>query len=241
MHALGREAVVFRRRTRELLRGFLELVLPATCPACGGASAGLCRPCQQGLTRTPRGGCARCGEPVVQGRCRSDHRELRHLCRRIAPLRFAATGGRLVRRFKFDGDAAAGRLLAREMADAVHGVALGRATLVPVPLHRARRRQRGFDQAAWLARRIGQRLGIPVAVGALARIRATTPQGSAVVLSRAANVRGAFAVRGVGAVRGRDVVLVDDVFTTGATARECARLLRRSGARSVAILVACRS
>ncbi len=65
--------------------------------------------------------------------------------------------------------------------------------------------------------------------------------GDARVLSRAANVRGAFAVRRPGRVEGRDVLLVDDVFTTGATARSCAALLRSAGARSVSLLVACRS
>ena len=113
--------------------------------------------------------------------------------------------------------------------------------LAPVPLHRARLRQRGFDQAAWLARRVAARLRLRVAVGALARVRATRPQGDPLVTSRAGNVRGAFAVRRAGAVDGRDVLLVDDVFTTGATARACARLLRAAGAQSVSLLTACRS
>jgi ComF family protein len=179
-----------------------------------------------------------------EGRCNAGHRPLRHVRQLVAALRFAGSGGALVRRFKLDASARAGVLLAREMADAWRVVGgAPRPLLVSVPLHRARRRRRGFDQAAWLASRLGDRLGLRVAVGALARVRATRPQGDARVLSRAANVRGAFSVcrRRVRGLRGRDVLLVDDVWTTGATARACAAQLRAAGAASVSLLVACRS
>lgn len=157
-------------------------------------------------------------------------------------MRFVGTGGRLVRGFKLDGNATAGRLLAREMADAWRVAGrCARPLLVPVPLHRARLRRRGFDQASWLSRRIAERLRLRVAVGAMARVRATRPQGDPLVRSRAQNVRGAFAVRRRRRVQGRDILLVDDVFTTGATARTCAELLLQAGARSVSLLVACRS
>lgn len=160
----------------------------------------------------------------------------------VAPLEFAGTGGALVRRFKLDGDARAGARLAREMADAWR--ALGEAPrplLVAVPLHRARRRRRGFDQADWLASRLAGRLGLRRVPGALRRVRATRPQGDARVRSRAENVRGVFGLRGRARLAGRDVLLIDDVWTTGATARACAELLRGAGASSVSLLVACRS
>jgi len=159
----------------------------------------------------------------------------------VAPLRFAGAGGRLVRSFKFGGNASAGRRLTREMADAWRS--LGRAPrpiLVPVPLHGRRLRQRGFDQARWLALRLASHLQLRTA-WALRRVRATMPQGDARVLSRAANVRGAFALGRPHAVRGRHVLLVDDVFTSGATARVCAELIRAAGARSVSLVVACKS
>lgn len=185
----------------------------------------------------------RCGEPTApSGRCLASHARLRGLRQLVAPLRFAGAGGGLVRRFKLAGDVAAGRWLAREMADAwrVSGQS-PRPLLVPVPLHRQRRRQRGFDQARWLALRLGRRLRFSVAPAALRRARATLPQGDVRVLSRAHNVRGAFAIRRPSLVRGRAVLLVDDVFTTGATARACADQLRLAGACSVSILVACRT
>ena len=96
-------------------------------------------------------------------------------------------------------------------------------------------------EAEWLAARLGQRLGLRVARGALARVRATRPQGDARVLSRTENVRGAFMVRSAPRIVARDVLLVDDVWTSGATARSCAEQLRGAGASSVSLLVACRS
>ena len=113
--------------------------------------------------------------------------------------------------------------------------------LVSVPLHAARRRERGFDHAAWLAERLAGRLRLVAAPATLVRTRATLPQGDPRVQSREGNVAGAFSVRRPAAIRGRHVVLVDDVVTSGATARQCAEVLHDAGASAVAMLAACRS
>jgi ComF family protein len=231
-----------------VVRACLDLLLPPVCPACRGAGEGLCVGCDQGLQRRPRLGCRRCGEVVAiaGASCGSEHAELRHVARLVAPWRFAGTGGALVRRCKLDGDLGAGRCLVRAMANAWRqqiGDARDwrRAAVVPVPLHPARRRQRGFDQTAWLATELSTRLGLGAAVGVLRRTRATLPQGDPRVLSREKNVEGAFAVARPRAIAGAAVVLIDDVFTSGATARCCAAALRAAGARTVAMLTACRS
>ena len=111
--------------------------------------------------------------------------------------------------------------------------------LVPVPLHRLREQERGFNQAAFLARRVGRRVGVPVADRALRRVRQTPPQ-SGDADDRRRNVRGAFAVPRPAQVAARHVLLIDDVLTTGATANECARTLRRAGARRVGIFTLAR-
>jgi len=234
------------RLARRTLLRLVDHALPEVCPACGTAGAGLCRRCDQNLVRRGDPPCPRCGELVLAARtrCIADHRDLQRLAWHAAPWRYAGAGGALVRRFKLDGDAAAGRVIARGMADAARlqaGAEWAGAALVPVPLHGARLRQRGFDQTAWLARRLADALDMRCCVGVLARRRATPPQGDPRVGSREANVAGAFLARGVRAVRRRRVVLVDDVFTSGATARECARVLLAAGAREVALLTACRS
>jgi ComF family protein len=104
--------------------------------------------------------------------------------------------------------------------------------LVPVPLHPVRRRERGYDQAARLARAFARRAGTPEAL-VLARTRATRQQARLGARERALNVRGAFRVLTPALVRGRHVALVDDVVTTGATIAAAADALRTAGARRV--------
>jgi ComF family protein len=114
--------------------------------------------------------------------------------------------------------------------------------VVPIPLHRERLRWRGFNQAVPLARAIAAARGRPVDPFALTRQRPTPPQvGLLGAGDRRRNVRGAFAVRDRERVRGRTVLLVDDVMTTGATAHECAHVLRRAGARAVDVVVLARA
>jgi len=113
-----------------------------------------------------------------------------------------------------------------------------RAVLVPIPLARERERERGFNQAALVAERVARGLGAPLRERWLARTRATAPQTELDAVERRANVRGAFVASTAAA--GADVVLVDDVLTTGATAGECARALRAAGAASVGLLTVAR-
>lgn len=237
---------VWRRAARELRRALLDLLLPPECAVCGESASELCQPCTRQLAWRPRQACRRCGAAArpLQTTCGGDHRELRGIDRLVAPWHFAGSGGALVRRFKLDGQVAAGRLIVRAMANAwlqAGGEGWRRACLTSVPLHRTKLRQRGFDQAAWLAAETGPRIGLGVLSGVLHRTHQTLPQGDPRVVSRSNNVAGAFTVRHPDLVRGRAVLLVDDVVTSGATVRECARVLRQAGATAVAVLVACRS
>jgi predicted amidophosphoribosyltransferase len=116
-----------------------------------------------------------------------------------------------------------------------------RAIVVPVPMHRAKRRRRGVDHAALLAELVARRIHRPLSTGVLVRTRATLPQADPRVTSREANVADAFAVARPAAVAGRTVLLVDDVVTSGSTARACTAALRAAGARGVALLTAARA
>ena len=112
--------------------------------------------------------------------------------------------------------------------------------IVAMPMHWKRRWQRGFNQAALLADVVGKRLGVPVS-NAVRRRKATPPQAGLTGAQRRTNMSGAFEVRNAAAIQGKRVLLIDDVFTTGATAGACARVLKRAGAAQVAVATIARA
>ena len=113
--------------------------------------------------------------------------------------------------------------------------------IVPVPLDRRRRRKRGFNQSELLANELGRISGLRVASGALLRERVTATQTGLTHRQRRLNVQSAFRVRRPEAVAGRNIALIDDVITTGATAGACARVLKRAGAARVVVLALARA
>jgi len=138
---------------------------------------------------------------------------------------------RLVPRFKFHNDLAAGRLLSELMLQGVSGLPRPSA-LVPVPLHESRLRRRGYDQAQELAKSLTRALQVPLLSEALVRTRATAPQSELDAGARQRNLRRAFEVR-AGAALADHVTLIDDVMTTGATLEAAAKSLRRAGVTRV--------
>ena len=131
-------------------------------------------------------------------------------------------------------------LAAFEAGLAAHPELSGCEALVPVPLHPRRLLARGFNQSRELARLISARRGLPIWQDALVRVRRTTPQMRLARGARAENIRGAFAGRAE-LVAGRQLLLVDDIMTTGATLEECARALLHAGAKRVDVLALARA
>ena len=140
-------------------------------------------------------------------------------------------------RFKYHNRRNYGKIFAGELA-ARYADQLRRweaEEIIPVPLHRSRRRKRGFNQAEILARELGAATGIPVRTDVLFRVKKTSPQKSLGKKERQANLKGAFAVSGAWKP-GKNVVLIDDIYTTGATLDRAAKMLRKAGARNVYFL-----
>jgi len=215
-----------------------RLLWPTRCLVCGeagGEAWDLCPACAAALPWQSRA-CRGCALPLPEaeaddaicGACVTEPPPLHAV---HAACLYAPPLNRLLPRFKFHEDLAAGRLLAQLMAGAFAGLPRPEA-LVPIPLHRARLRQRGYDQALELAKPMGRALHVPVRDDLLRRVRATAAQSERDAAARRRNMRGAFAVV-PGVALPRHIALVDDVMTTGATLHAAARALRRAGVERV--------
>ncbi len=241
----------------------LDLVFPALCAVCRAGLGTdrrdpLCGACWHRVERLSPPWCWVCGLPL--GRFALDDGpavgagSARHRCgqcRRRPPsfsyARSAAYYGEVLREalhaFKFGGC----RALAAPLGDLL--IEMGREVLaaadpdllIPMPLHPRRERERGFNQSLLLARRLGRAWKVPVRTDILARTVATRPQSELNAEERRANVRGAFALRRPDLVAGRHVIVVDDILTTGSTARACAACLREGGAGTIGVLTVARA
>jgi len=228
----------------------VDLLFPPRCPACRlrTTRVEICPPCLSRITPVAQPLCAVCGIPIAGagpshpcGRCiqRPPRYARARACasyRRDEPSPLIE----VLQRLKYGRDISYGPALGQYLCThlpTLHDHDL----IVPVPLHRQRLRWRGFNQSALLARALAIRRRRPLDVLALARVRPTPPQVGLGEADRRHNVAGAFVVRGAGVFRHRSILLVDDVMTTGATVDECARVLRRAGARRVDVLVLARA
>lgn len=230
----------------------LAALLAPVCAACAAplpqpTRGAVCEACWSAVGRLSPPWCDACGDPLPSwrvhalagGRCPRCRRAARAVDRARALGPYDGALRAIIHALKYDGRRSVAPRLAAQMAAHAPEILAGADAIVPVPLHRARERQRGFNQADDLARG----LGLPVA-RALVRRRATRPQVELPAARRHGNVRDAFACargrRAGRAVAGRVVVLVDDVATTGATLEACARALKAAGAREVRALTAAR-
>lgn len=226
----------------------LALVFPTSCAACRASmdhprSGPLCDACWGSLPHHDR--VCGCGVPLLSphtascGRCR---RGLSPFARGASLGPYAGSLRVVIHELKYRGRRRAAAQLAQRLdrEPRVREVLTGADVLVPVPLHPRRRRERGFNQAELLAAELGRRRAVPVSPGTLVRRTDTASQAGLTAARRRANVSGAFAVRHRSRVAGRVIVLVDDVYTTGATARACARALRAAGAAEVRLVTVAR-
>ena len=220
--------------------------LPSQCAVCRGwARQRLCEACARRYA-APRPRCRRCAIDVPEGVavCGTCLKQAPPFDSAIAAVDYEHPWDELVRRFKFDAALDLAGVLAQRLLDAVQRSEAPRPDwLLPVPLATSRLRERGYNQAWELARRIARGLPCTTDTRLLLRMKDTPHQLSLPPGRRAANVRGAFAIepRRLHELQGRSIALLDDVMTTGATASEATLALLQAGARSVQVWVLART
>jgi len=215
------------------MKALLDVLLPPACPGCGREGAAICSSCLPHLARrreVPAG--ATLGLAVAQP---AGLVQLEWCCAYSGPARAS------LHALKYDGELRLVEPLAEQMAARWQRAGVGGDVLVPVPVHAAKLKQRGFDQAELLARAVGRVLKLPVAT-VLERAAKTAAQHALGRRARAANVGGAFLVsaHNRAQISGRWILLIDDVVTTGATFAGCAQALYDAGASAVSGLALAR-
>jgi ComF family protein len=233
------------------LQALTSLFYPATCVVCSATveqSEYLCATCQSRAPRIVPPFCAKCSEPFsgaitqIFSCANCEHRRL-HFASAVAAYRSRGLVRKLVHEFKYGKQRHLRYPLAQWLRETLSDPRLcGRQfdVIVPVPLHPARERERGFNQAALLAELFARSAAVPLRP-VLERVRYTTTQTAYDRAERMENLRDAFRLRKNRDVRELRVLLIDDVLTTGSTLSECARVLKAAGAISVHAATAARA
>jgi ComF family protein len=213
----------------------LDLVYPPRCVLCDRHGAFLCEACLLALPRAeglrcqtcwlPRNGKTDCWACLERPPAFNNMR---------SAFRYEGPTRRLVRAYKFDGVSSLAPLLANELAECYRVQGLTADVVVPVPLSGHRKRERGYNQAELLAREVARTLGLPLSVSLRRKRHSDAQARSPNAEQRHQNVTGAFEMGRLGEeVQGQQVLLIDDVATTGATLNACAAVLLSSGAAGV--------
>jgi ComF family protein len=238
---------------KRIMTGIADLIFPPRCITCSGiieehGPLPFCPLCASGIRYIHSPLCTRCGIPFHSAET-EDHpcgecleSEKRYKVARAVGY-YEATLLTAIHLFKYQGKIGIGKILGNFMADfaAETWDMQVFSAIIPIPLHRKRLRERGFNQALILAREIANRFSLPLDFMTLRREVFTAPQVGLGRKERLLNVRGAFAVRKPERIAHGKLLLVDDVYTTGSTLAECARILLEAKADSVSILTMARA
>lgn len=232
----------------------LDFIFPLKCPVCENVlkrgENGICHSCRISLPRVSEPRCKRCGKPIdvpEEQYCHDCERKRKGadvLAAGVALWVYDTRMKRVMANFKYEGCTADASFFAKELLR-FHGAEIERwrtEAIIPVPIHRRKKWFRGYNQAAVLADELGELLQLPVLSDALLRTRYTKPQKGLDSKQRAANVSGAFALKekGENALCSlRSVLLVDDIYTTGATLEACGDILCRTGVQKVYFVCLC--
>ena len=225
-----------------MLNNFLNIFFPESCPVCQKPSrnhltAPICAACWQSIGPYQGPMCRKCGKPLLSdasltcGSCLRDEPAFHH------GRGFGLYEGVLkkgINLLKYHGK----KRLARPLSDMLiqRGLPPGMQTVdtvVPVPLHHKRLRQREFNQAALLAKHIAAHLKVRLVINSLEKVRDTSPQVGLRARERMENIKNSFHIANPEGIKNKSILLIDDVVTTGATIRECSKVLKKAGSGDI--------
>ena len=215
-------------------RTLLDALYPLECAGCGGSGKIICDRCAQDLPFLVPPYCRVCAAQSESELCPACAQPGRWFDGVRAPFRYEGSVRQAILALKYGGIKAAAPQLGDMLADYLEANPLSGDLIAPVPMHSSRRRERGYNQAELLARRVAGRCDLPYQGDLLVRTRRVDPQaGMTSAVARATNVADSVAVSHPSEVHGRQIILVDDVATTGSTLDICASALKEAGAASV--------
>lgn len=227
------------KKGRRLFEDALQVLYPRRCPVCDEIAAPqgekICPECVHKLKLLTEPWCMRCGKRVPEGEeyCR-ECREKIHFFERGRALYEYGSAAESIYRFKYAGRREYadffGEQAAEYLGDFIRSVHPD--GLVPIPLHKRRRASRGYNQAELFAGALGNRMGIPVYPEMLVRVRDTAPQKKLNPEERQNNLKKAFNM-GRNDVKLKSIIVIDDIYTTGATIDEAARALKEAGTQRI--------
>ncbi|MBI5683320.1 MAG: ComF family protein [Deltaproteobacteria bacterium] len=232
-----------------ILNSLLDIIAPHVCHICGRrADSYLCKDCVQGINLINDGFCTICGIPFI-----SKASSL-HVCGRCIKKKPKFTMARsigiyedvlmdAVHKLKYNGKTSLAKplgLLMAEKLSSAFSLEPKAFLIVPVPLHKKRLKERGFNQSLLLAREVAKTHHIHLDYLNFKRIRYTEPQINLKDKDRLKNVKGAFSVKDALIFKGKKILLIDDVYTTGATVTECVKVLKKAGAKTVHVFTLAR-
>ena len=241
-------------RPSRTFQWLLNLIFPPVCPICQtrlngtGKDLILCPTCHTAVKPIRPPYCPRCGLPEPSGDgagylCGPCLKERWHFEVHRSSGLYEGALKEAIHTFKYGGVFPLVRVFGDLLQPTFQTLSQDYPVdvMIPVPLHIRRLRERGFNQALLLVKELNRRIGIPYEERALKKIKDTPVQIALKKRERRKNLTGVFQVKDTGTIKGKSVVLVDDVYTTGATVNECSRALLKAGAEQVAVLTVARA
>ena len=228
---------------RSFLDSVLDFIFPPTCAGCGATGSLICANCENKFVWIKEPICVTCGQPTLElGKCAQCTKVPPAIDQIRAPILYTEGVTRIIHNLKYYDQFALAKPLAQLMSAAVPQFKLPFESnlILPIPLHKKREKERGYNQAGLLAKELGKLLNLPVSQNALRRVRQTESQAKLTREERMENMSSAFEADG-DVVQQKHILLIDDVCTTGATLFAAAAQLKAAGACSVSGLCVARA